>query len=234
MIKAVIFDLDDTLFMEDEYVKCAMRSVADMIEQRTGLLRVYDSLIALYIRNRYNVFDRFINQNDIKSINVNDMLYTYKNAEISQLPLNSGIEEILIKLSEMSIKCGIITDGNVRIQEEKINALGIRKYFDDVLVTDSLGGIEYRKPCEKAFRVMIGKFGVLPEETIYIGDNPEKDFAVKKYLPIITVRIKNRGSLYDKKNYLYNIKPDYVINRPRELFTIINSIGTVNRKRLSK
>ena len=57
---------------------------------------------------------------------------------------------------------------------------------------------------------------VKAEETVYVGDNPQKDFAIKKYLPVTTVRVLGEG-LYADKEYLYGIKPDITINNLQEL-----------------
>ena len=48
--------------------------------------------------------------------------------------------------------------------------------FDEIIITDDLGGIEYRKPNMKAFQIMRNKFGMEYEEMCYIGDNRLKDF----------------------------------------------------------
>lgn len=74
-------------------------------------------------------------------------------------------------------KIGIITDGRVEGQKNKIVALGLNNIVDDIIITDELGGIEFRKPNDIAFRVMQEKWQIPFEKMIYIGDNPAKDFS---------------------------------------------------------
>ena len=59
-----------------------------------------------------------------------------------------------------------------------------------------------------------------PEETIFVGDNPEKDFPGAKKLGIKTVRI-NRGKYENKKSSSLTV--DYEIQNLNELFLIVNS-----------
>jgi FMN phosphatase YigB (HAD superfamily) len=57
------------------------------------------------------------------------------------------------ELKRKGIKVGIITDGRPEGQRNKLEALGLD--VDDVIITDELGGIQFRKPCDIAFRIMI-------------------------------------------------------------------------------
>ncbi|WP_318753436.1 HAD-IA family hydrolase [Globicatella sp. PHS-GS-PNBC-21-1553] len=61
--------------------------------------------------------------------------------------------------------------------------LNLEKYFDKIIVTDELGRA-YWKPHPKSFEIMKAHFGVNYNEMVYVGDNPQKDFFIKKSIPL--------------------------------------------------
>ena len=89
---------------------------------------------------------------------------------------------------------GIITDGRPEGQYAKIRALGLN--VDELIITDELGGIEFRKPNEMAFRLMKMKMDVPYEKMVYIGDNIKKDFIAPKKLGMRSIWFKNPDGLY--------------------------------------
>ncbi len=91
-------------------------------------------------------------------------------------------------------KIGIITDGRPERQKEKIKALGLKA--DEVIITDELGGIQYRKPNIKAFELMQHRLQIAYKKMVYIGDNISKDFRVPKKLEMNVIYFKNANGLY--------------------------------------
>ena len=92
----------------------------------------------------------------------------------------------------------MITDGRVEGQRAKIEALKIEEYFDKIIITDELGGIEYRKPNSKAYDLMKDYFKCDYQEMIYVGDNLNKDFIYPEKVNIKSIYFKNRDGLYAK------------------------------------
>lgn len=212
MIKAVVFDLDDTLYMEYEYVKYALNNVSQFISSEYNIENALSKLMKLYEIDRKQVFDRIISQENLQDAQaLSKMLNVYKNTEIDHLTTNKGVTELLNSLCKKSIKLGIITDGDAVIQDMKIRALGIKNYFDKIIVTDTLGGIEYRKPNTKAFLLMASILGVEVDEMAYIGDNPEKDFVISESLPVLTIQYDN-GGIYSQSNYSNGVLPKFKVN----------------------
>ena len=93
-------------------------------------------------------------------------------------------------------KLGMITDGRPEGQWAKIEALGIRHYFAEIIVTDELGGPEFRKPNETAFRLMQQALNVPFRKMIYIGDNINKDLIAPQALGMQAIHFKNHDGLY--------------------------------------
>ena len=105
----------------------------------------------------------------------------------------SGVEELLIRTKKKK-KIGIITDGRPEGQRAKLKALNIN--VDKVIITDELGGTEYRKPNPKAFEIMQKELNTEFEKMVYIGDNIKKDFIAPQKLGMKYIWFKNPDGLY--------------------------------------
>lgn len=220
-IKAVIFDLDDTLYPEYEYVKSGFDAVAKEIEKLYGLKDAEKSLLSLFEESRLGVFDRYLKRNKLPRTeqSVGELLDVYRSHK-PNIVLSKETADTLNALKKAGYKTGVITDGRVRQQHLKIASLGLEKAVDKIIITDELESAQYRKPHPLAFVTMCEALGVLPEETVYVGDNPKKDFAVKKYLPIKTVRLKSAG-LYANEEYAENILPDAEIDKLSDIVNFV-------------
>lgn len=207
MIKAVIFDLDDTLFPELDYVKSGFYAISEYYNNKN----LFNKLNDLFKIDKRNVYQRagFTEEECNKCIDI----YRLHFPDIS---LNSEVLELLSELKNRGYYLGIITDGRPIGQRNKIKALGLDKIMDKIIVTDELGGDEFRKPHPKAFELMKEAFQVEFDEMMYVGDNPKKDFFIGSIYPIHTVRLLHPG-IYDSVEYYNNIKEKKCIHRLCEI-----------------
>lgn len=210
-IKAVVFDLDDTLYPEIDYVKSGFCEVAKEIEKRFDVKKAYNKLYEFFLLNKSDVYERVLRDYGIvfKERDIADLVKIYR-THIPKLSLTDEVKNTILSLRKQGLKIGIITDGRPFQQHAKIQSLGLDKMVNSIIVTDELGGIEYRKPNPTAFKKMCKTLCIQPKEMIYVGDNPKKDFAVKIYLPIKTVMLKT--GFYQQEYFSNNIRPDIFIN----------------------
>lgn len=185
-IKGVIFDLDDTLYSEKEYVRSGYKAVSDYLGGG------YEDKLWNYFEAGQPAIDELLKELGRQSEKKN-VLYIYRshNPDIHLYP---GVAEMIENLKEKGIKVGIITDGRPEGQRNKLKALGLK--VDDVIITDELGGIQFRKPCDIAFRIMLTKWRLNPANAIYVGDNPLKDFQAPQQLGMKSLWFKNEDGLY--------------------------------------
>ena len=203
MIKAIVFDLDDTLYPEEEYVKSGFRAIADAFNDENLYARLY----TLFKEEKSNVYQRanFSEEQCKKCIDI------YR-SHFPNISLDYETEIFLKKIKKKGYKLGIITDGRPEGQRNKIKALELEKMMDYIIVTDELGGVDFRKPNPKAFEVMKEVLEVEFDEMMYIGDNPEKDFCIKSVYPIKTVQLITEG-IYTDNLYKFGIEPDFQVNK---------------------
>ena len=190
MIKAVVFDLDDTLIPEIEYVKSGFCAIA----KEFGDEKISDMLWTLFEGDRNNVYQRagFLKEECKRCIEI------YRSHK-PKLILSDEVQELLLQLKNKGIKLGIITDGRPEGQWNKIYALGLEKVIDKIIVTDELGGEEFRKPNPKAFELMREDLDVEFHEMIYVGDNPTKDFQAPQQLGMQCALVENPVGLYNEE-----------------------------------
>lgn len=218
MIKAVVFDLDDTLISEKEYIESGYSHIASLLSRKLeeNPEVVYDELMLLFKTSPKNVFNRLLDIYEIKYTeeDIKGLVEEYRNHQ----PLISFYPDVLPclrLLKERGIKTGIITDGFVNAQRNKLMTVGAYDLFDEVIITDEMG-IEYRKPHPRAYELMRERLNVEFDEMIFIGDNPEKDFHIGNTYPIKTIRIHRKGVYQDKK-YLNDIRENNEITSLDEL-----------------
>ena len=222
MIEAVVFDLDDTLFPEIDYVKSGFRVVGKEIEKRFAIKDAYKSLLSSFSADKNDVYVRVLCDYGVAftESDIADFVEIYRTHQ-PKLTLTHDVSYTLSLLRQKGLKLGIITDGRPFQQHAKIKSLRLDKLFDSIICTDELGGIKYRKPNPFAFLETCRILNIKPEAMVYVGDNPKKDFAIKNYLPIHTIRFLSSG-LYSCEKYLDDVMPDKVIDRFSD---VLNAIG---------
>lgn len=191
-LKAVVFDLDDTLYGEKEYIRSGYRAVAKVIPQVENAER---KLWRFFLEKKPAI-DEVLSMECIYTEEIRQgCLVAYRLHE-PDIHLYDGVMEILTKLRSDGYKLGIITDGRPEGQRAKIRVLGLGKYMDHIIVTDELGGVKYRKPNETAFIQMADKLNVAFSQMCYVGDNIKKDFIAPLKLGMRAVWFRNQDGLY--------------------------------------
>ena len=192
-LKVVVFDLDDTLYSEKEYVRSGYKMIAKLFPDVSNAeKKMWD-----FFEGGQPAIDCFLQQEGCwTEDNKKLCLEVYRNQQ-PDIHLYDGVAEMLQKLKE-NYHLGLITDGRPEGQRAKIAALKLADLFEHIIVTDELGGIQYRKPNQAAFELMTQKMGVRCDEMCYIGDNIKKDFVAPEKLGMRCIWFKNASGLYNR------------------------------------
>ncbi|EOI2961397.1 TPA: HAD family hydrolase [Campylobacter jejuni] len=196
-IKFVIFDLDNTLYDENIYISEVLftfsRKYHLNFDKNTFLKNTS-------LREQTNdIFTFWLNSMNFYSKQLQDELFElYQNISL-KLSLYDDAKILLDFLFSQGIKIGILTNGTVKAQQNKISSLKeLKKYNIDVFYARSLGK-EFEKPHEKAFEAILSLMKVDDKKNVlYIGDNLYTDIegAEKSGLKNIFV---NRSKIYKKQ-----------------------------------
>jgi len=215
--RVVVFDLDDTLYKEQDYLKSAYREIAAVVESRYGVSRdIFDQMLYWWQKGD-NVFQQLIDTYKLEHT-INELLTIYR-SHIPAIRLDDTIRNLLDRLHQHSV-LGIITDGRSMTQRHKVDALGLSAYIDeqDILISEETG---YEKPSDKPFRWFMEHH---PSRTYYyIGDNPAKDFEAPNRLGWTTICLLDDGSNIHHQDFSLPLKmlPQYRILQLTEIENII-------------
>lgn len=185
-IRGVIFDLDDTLYSEKEYVRSGYKAVSEYLGGG------FEEKLWDYFKAGKPAINELLKELG-KEQNKAEVLTVYRSHK-PLIHLYPGVREMIEKLRASGIRVGIVTDGRPEGQRNKLEALGLK--VDDVIITDELGGTQFRKPCDIAFRILATRWRMLYEEIVYIGDNPTKDFKAPEQLGMKSIYFMNEDGLY--------------------------------------
>lgn len=218
MIRAVLFDLDNTLYDEHQFVKSGFTAVSQLLSNKFSLDEetVYACLWGSFMeQGRKNVFGHVLTGLGIyDDVAVSDVVELYR-THLPQISVFKDVHDILPILRK-EYRLGLITDGLRRVQENKVKALKISSCFDVITYAEDYGGKHSPKP----FSVILKQLQAKACESIYVDDNPHKGFAVAKEMGIRTVRIL-RGEHKDLVVDDEQNSPDFEINDLHQLTSII-------------
>ena len=190
MIKAVIFDLDGTLLDRDASVVKFINNQYDRLHRFVGHIskEKYAARFIELDNHGYvwkdKVYQQLVGEFEIGGITWEEMLqdyiYEFKN---NCVPF-PNLVEMLEELTRRNVRIGMITNGKGQFQMDNINALGIEKYFDAILVSECEG---IRKPDIQLFNRAIERLNVPPSESLFVGDHPVNDVEAAKNAGMIGV-----------------------------------------------
>lgn len=191
-LKAVIFDMDDTLYGEKEYVKSGYSKIAEVLPQVENA----DQKLWKLFEEKKPAIDELLRIEGFDDPAVKEACLNAYRFQMPEIHLYPGVEEMLKSLRKKGMLLGLITDGRPEGQRAKIKALGLEAFFDQIIVTDEFGGSEFRKPNPLAFQTMKERMNVEYAQMCYVGDNIKKDFIAPQQLGMRCIWFQNRDGLY--------------------------------------
>jgi putative hydrolase of the HAD superfamily len=185
-----VFDLDDTLFPESEFVQSGFRAVDAWLQETWDTKGFFEKASAQFeAGTRGNIFDQVLRELCVPAGAelVRQMVEVYRDHS----PRINLFPDARWALDQLSGVCqlGLITDGYLRVQQRKVAALGISKRFASIVYSD-LHGHEAWKPSPLPYQQVTRELGCNPDECVYIADNPAKDFITARKLNWLTIRVR--------------------------------------------
>lgn len=198
MIKAVVFDLDHTLF--DRYA-----TIKKLVPQLRKHFDLGDGITDEYFIQELSYADKhFVHKgwegiyNHLVSKGIFKTLPGFE--EYTEIVLRhfrhiaekyDFAEPTLKKIKSKGYKIGLITNGSHELQYKKLGMLELTDLFDEIIVS---GDTPYQKPDERIFLMMAEKMGVEPSEMMYVGDHPLNDVEGSRKAGCVSVWVKTTGT----------------------------------------
>jgi putative hydrolase of the HAD superfamily len=221
-IKCVVFDIDDTLYLERDYVRSGFRAVGKWAHGALGVNSFFDEAWKCFeLGRRGNVFNVALETFAILPSEelIRTMVSIYRGHDPA-ICLLSDSEECLRSVNGKAF-VGIISDGPLLAQQMKVGRLGLTSRCNHIILTESIG-VEYSKPHPRAFIQMQEVANCAPETCIYIADNPIKDFIAPNRLGWRTIRVRRPGGIHCDMNCSEEARPSIEINDLSEVPALLN------------
>jgi putative hydrolase of the HAD superfamily len=188
--QAVVFDLDDTLYPERDYVLSGFRAVADWADAQLRIPRAqgFAELQDLFEQGvRGATFDRWLGRHDLASPVIIARLVSIYREHTPTLSPFPGVPELLAGLRRRC-RLGLLSDGYLGVQRAKLAALGLAGYFDAVIFSDAWGRDAW-KPSPIPYAAALRELGVDAGDAVYVADNPAKDFLGARRAGLAAIRL---------------------------------------------
>jgi len=222
MIKGVVFDLDNTLLdfmkMKEFAVKAAIKGMIEAglkVNEDKSYIEI-NSIYEEFGWENQKVFDVFLEKTighvDNKFLAAG--IVAYRRAREANLMAYPNVNKTLLALSKSGIKLGVVSDAPSREAWMRIYYLNLYHYFDVVITFDDSGE---RKPSPIPFQLALDGMGLRPEETIMIGDWPERDVVGAQQ-----IGMKTAFARYGDTFGTVNSGADWDLNDIYQLVDIIN------------
>lgn len=182
----IVFDLDDTLYKEIDFVRSAYSNINRYINFTYNL--DFSNNIKMCVEDGINFFD-FINSKlpKNKSLSIDKYLELYR-FHYPDISLSDDTTIFLEKIFRHNIDFSIITDGRSISQRNKIKALGLHDLAKNIIISEETG---FEKPHLHNFQLLER---ILPDKKlIYIADNTSKDFLAPNFLNWDTICLIDNG-----------------------------------------
>ena len=226
MIKAVIFDLDNTLLdfmkMKEYAVKAA---IAGMIEAGLDIddEESYKKIVSIYQEEGWEnqqVFNYFLDRTvgEVNNKYLAAAIVAYRRAREANLLLYPNVNHTLVELMKAGIKLAVVSDAPSREAWMRIYYLNLHHHFDFVLTFDDTNA---RKPSPIPFQMALKELKTEPSETLMVGDWPERDVAGANNLGIRSIFAR-----YGDSFGTIDSGADWDINDVYEIVGIVNELNS--------
>jgi putative hydrolase of the HAD superfamily len=195
-VRCVVFDVDDTLYLERDYIRSGFSVVGRWAASELGIGDFFDRAWRLFVSGvRGTIFDQVLASVGVPvdQHTLGEMVHVYRTHRPAIVLLDDARRAMSALRGRVALAA--LTDGPLASQTAKIMALGLEDWLDPILCTETLGAA-FRKPSRLAFEQVEATTGLRTTACLYAADNPLKDFAGPKELGWRTVRVRRPGGLY--------------------------------------
>ncbi|MBI2513182.1 MAG: HAD family hydrolase [Opitutae bacterium] len=187
-VRTIVFDLDDTLYPERDYVLSGFAAVDAWLMEQKGIEGFGARAVAAFERGvRGRIFDEVWAELGEQAVPVSHLVEVYRK-HTPQLRLPEPARELL-DWCRCRYRLALVSDGYLAVQERKVAALGLTQWIECIVLSDQWGRDAW-KPSERPFREVMARLPGEPESFLYLADNPRKDFVAPKRLGWRTVRFR--------------------------------------------
>ncbi len=228
-LRAVIFDLDDTLYDCTGMLVGTSRLRAAQALIEVGLPLTEQEAVGLQreLAEQYGphslVFDEIARRYDLDDEAIEKAYRAYNSDEVGDITLFPDVQPTLEFLRGQGVRCFLLTSGVHRRQSAKIKILGLEEAFDEIIITD----VDRGEIMSESVRYVLEKYRLRPDEAMIVGDRPHEEIRIGNDLGATTAQVlKGRFSSFEPRDD--RERPDYRIAGVFQVPTILR-LANVNK-----
>lgn len=223
MVKAVVFDMDNTLF---DFVEAKLKACRAVVEYMG--VGDEEELLKYFLRGIHgfedleNIADYMRDNGVYSQEKYEKCCRIYEDVKLESIEPYPHVKETLEKLRGMGLKLAVVTDALNGHAISRLRRAGLLHLFDVVVSADMAGK---RKPEPDSIKLALQKLGIDAKEAILVGDSVRRDIEAGKRLGMVTVHAAygDRSFFEDRSE-----KADFTIKDIRKLIELLN--GVITRK----
>lgn len=231
-LRAVLFDIDDTLFSTTAFARRARQNAvtamvaAGLDVPAEEVERELDEVLREFSSNYDHHYDKLLQRlrpSGIPGVNpalvVAAGVAAYHDTKFRELEPFDDVVPLLDSLRRAGCRVGIVTHGWTQKQAEKLVRLGLVDHLDSdaIFISDQIG---ISKPNPKLYQAALKELGLPAAEVMYVGDNPVHDIAPPASLGMVTVWSRRAAKSGLEGT---DIEPDHIVDDFEELRAILTS-----------
>lgn len=220
-IKAIIFDLDNTLMDRDmtfhKYTEQFLNEHLGHLDQQAQDEIIADLKVrdADGYRDKQSFFEEMVDCLPWKNpLTAHEIEAYYNKHYMTHASKMKYVEETIAHCQSRGYLLAIMTNGPHEIQYEKMNLLQLGEQFHTVIVSEDTG---MSKPDPRIYELALDQMGVAAENTIFVGDHPRNDIWGAYQVGIRGIWLRRNHS-WDES---WGVKPWKTIDQLNELMDII-------------
>jgi putative hydrolase of the HAD superfamily len=217
MSTTIVFDLDDTLYLERDYARSGIRAVDAWARRSLGLGELGTTATRLWNAGRRDrLFDAALAELGIRAdrSTIAEMVSVYREHE-PDIRLAPDAHDFLA--SDHDYALALISDGFSVAQHRKVDALDLARFGFDPIICTGDWGREFWKPHRRAFETVEAAHRGASNRFVYVADNPAKDFLAPRALGWATVQIDRPDAVHSRTPPSDGHRADTIIRSLHEL-----------------
>lgn len=217
-IKAVLFDMDNTLF---DFLEAKLTAFKKMVEYLGA--GDPEAILEYFLRGTpgfedlENIKD-YLQDNEIYSEdNYNICCRIYETIKVEALVLYPGVKHTLEVLKEEHISLALVTDAHSHNATKRLERMQIIEYFDLIVTNDMTGA---KKPDHKVFHFALDLLKVKPSQAVFVGDSLRRDIEPARQIGMLTAY----AAYGDRLHYSSEVEADIRLSGITDVldFVLIN------------
>ncbi|MBS3734310.1 MAG: HAD family hydrolase [Phycisphaerae bacterium] len=199
-IHVVVFDLDDTLYPERQYVRSGYGAAAAALARQRGESEsprrwanwLWKRFLGGQTQDAFGALSAAFGL-QLTQEQIAELVNVYRSHQPAIRPWADMVELLGRLRSRHAL--GLLSDGYLPGQQRKLDALKLGRFFDAIVFTEALGRDAW-KPAKAGFERIASLLDTAHGRCAYVADNPAKDFLAPNELGWRTVQSLRAGQLH--------------------------------------